>query len=380
MRMRILLLLIAALGLALFTLQATESAQSQKLVASLRELQRPLDALKEKKPATPAPPAPKFPFSAEQARTYQKAYAVWLGLPLEWTNEFGMTFVLVPPGTFLMGSPAAEPGHNLSGYDESPRHQVTLTRPFYLCKHETSVGQFRRFVESAKYVTDIEKTGGGNAHDDKAVWKHRPGTNWLKPGFAAAFDLKDEHPVVHVSHTDSLAFCRWLQNRVGKLPVTFDLSTEAQWEWACRAGSGDRFWWGPDEDKTGKVANVGDKSLKRVQPAWPRTIMPMDDGHAFLAPVGSYRANGFGMHDMLGNVWEFCSTRFGKYPQDPRTDPTDGDPNRGYAVRGGGWSNIAADVRCASRNADPPHFGHSNLGFRVAMLIKDWPWAAQGGK
>ena len=92
-----------------------------------------------------------------------------------------MTFVLVPPGTFLMGSPEKEPGHNAGGYDET-LHQVTLTRPFYLAKHETTVDQFRRFVEATKYVTDIEKTGGGNAHDEKAVWKHRPERNGASPG------------------------------------------------------------------------------------------------------------------------------------------------------------------------------------------------------
>ncbi|MBI2805932.1 MAG: formylglycine-generating enzyme family protein [Planctomycetes bacterium] len=356
------------LGLLPFSI-APASAQAKKTPANLRDLLRQVDAAKAKKASKPAPPAPSFPFTLEAARAYQKAYADWLDLPLEWTNDLGMTFILVPPGRFLMGSPKEEPGHNLSGYDESPRHPVTLTRAFYLCITETTAGQFRNFVVRTKFTTDIEKTGGGNAHDARAVWKHRPGTNWKKPGYAAPFELKDHHPVVHVSHTDARAFCQWLQKQAGSQVVKFDLPTEAQWEWACRAGSGDRFWWGPDEDRTGKVANVGDRSLKKAQPAWPRTIMPMDDGHAFLAPVASYRANGFGLHDMLGNVWEFCSTRFGKYPKGPRTDPTDGDPKRGSAVRGGGWSNIAADVRCASRNADPPHFGHSNLGFRVAVYV-----------
>jgi sulfatase modifying factor 1 len=106
-----------------------------------------------------------------------------------------------------------------------------------------------------------------------------------------------------------------------------------------------------------------------VHPGWPRTVMPMNDGHAFLAPTGSYRANAFGLYDMLGNVWEFCSTRAGRYPARPVTDPGDADARRGFAVRGGGWSNSAADVRCATRNADPPHFGHSNLGFRVAVQL-----------
>ncbi|MCE9530742.1 MAG: formylglycine-generating enzyme family protein [Planctomycetes bacterium] len=314
------------------------------------------------------PPGPKFPFTADAARKYQRDYAAWLGLPVEWKDELGFTFVLIPPGEFRIGSTKDEPGHSVSGYDETPQ-QVTLTKPFYLAKHETSVGQFRQFVKANEYRTDIEKTGGGNAHDDKAVWKHRPGTTWLKPGFAGPFELKEEHPVVHVSHTDSRAFCAWLQKNVKTKGVVIELPTEAQWEWACRAGSGERYWWGKDEDTTGKVANVGERSLKKVQPDWPRTVMNMDDGHAFLAPVGSYQANAFGLHDMLGNVWEFCSTHYGLYPKEPATDPGDLDPKRGFAVRGGGWSNIAADVRCGSRNADPPHFGHSNLGFRVAILL-----------
>jgi len=315
------------------------------------------------------PSVPEFPFEANAALEYQRAYAAWVGVPLEWKNDMGMSFVLIPPGTFRIGSPADEPGRNNGGYDETPC-MITLTQPFYLSKYETTVGQFGRFVRDAKYVTDIEKSGGGNAHDDLAVWKHRPGTSWLKPGFAGPFDIKEDHPVVHVSHTDSEAFCAWLQKGSSNADHHYGLPTEAQWEWACRAGSGTRFWWGPAEDATGKVANVGDRSLKRVHPGWPRSIMPMDDGHAFLAPVGSYRTNAFGVHDMLGNVWEFCSTRYGPYPKKAALDPGDLDDKRGFAVRGGGWSNIAADTRSASRNADPPHFGHSNLGFRVAIRLK----------
>jgi formylglycine-generating enzyme required for sulfatase activity len=339
---------------------------SLKTAGAIEEVDQFLAQIRQKKGAPPA--APKFPFDAATAKKYQKDYADWLGMPVELKNGGGMTFVLVPPGTFVMGSPKDEPGHGSGGYDET-QHQVTISRPFYLSKHETTTGQFRKFVEATKYVTDIEKKGGGNAHDAKGVWEHRLGTEWRKPGFAGPFELKDDHPVVHVSHTDCRAFCKWLSQQSGPDRLTYDLPTEAQWEWACRAGSGDRYWWGPDEDKTGKVANVGDKTLKKVHPDWPRKIMDMDDGHAFLSPVGSYRPNGFGLHDMLGNVWEFCATHYGDYPKDAVTDPGDLDPKRGFAVRGGGWSNEAKDVRCASRNADPPHFGHSNLGFRAALLL-----------
>ena len=247
---------------------------------------------------------PPFPFSREDARRYQESYADWAGLPVEWKNELGMTFVLIPPGTFLMGSPAEESGHK----PDETLHAVTLTKPFYLSRYETTVGQFRRFVEAEQYITDGENNGGGHAHDERAEWKHCDGTSWRKPGYAVLVEMCDEHPVVHVSHTDSRNYCRWLAEHAAAglpRPMIYDLPTEAQWEWACRAGSATRFWWGADDDRSGKVANVGDQALKRTHPQWPRTIMPMDDGHAFPAPVGSYQANGFGLHDMLGNVWEF---------------------------------------------------------------------------
>jgi formylglycine-generating enzyme required for sulfatase activity len=313
------------------------------------------------------PAAPAFPFDAKKATDYQKAYAESAGLPVTFRNGLGMTLVLVPPGTFLIGSPEDEPGRNPA----ERQVRVTLTRPFYLARHETTVGQFRAFVEAEKYVTDVEKKGGGHAHDAKAVWEHRPGTNWRKPGYAGPYAQKDDHPVVHVSHADSKAFCRWLSARGGG--PAYDLPGEAQWEWACRAGSGTRFWWGAEEDRTGKVINAGDRALKRVHPDWPRAIMATDDGHAFCAPVGSYRANAWGLHDMLGNVWEFCGSRHGAYPKEPITDPGDLGTRESYAVRGGGWSNVPADCRCATRNSDPPHFGHSNLGFRVALVLPARP-------
>src|ERR1043165_1313697 len=193
-----------------------------------RAVAQRLADLKVRPPKGKPPKPPAFPFDATAANRYRRAYADWLELPVEWKNDLGMTFVLIPPGVFPMGSPKDEPGHNGGGFDET-LHTVTLTRPFYLGKHETTVGQFRAFVEKAKYVTDIEKNGGGHAHDDRAVWKHRPGTSWRKPGFAGPFELKDDHPVVHVSHTDSRAFCQWLQKRTGIKGLSFDLPTEAQW-------------------------------------------------------------------------------------------------------------------------------------------------------
>jgi sulfatase modifying factor 1 len=320
----------------------------------------------------PRPAAPAFPFSSGAAREYQQAYSRWSGLPLLIGDQSAHEFMLIPPGQFLMGSPEDESGRSKE-YEET-LHPVRLTEPFYLARYETTVGQFRKFVERTGFVTDGEKNDGGNAHDEQAVWKHRPGTNWRRPGFAAPFTLKNDHPVVQVSHADATAYCDWLNRREGT-GVRYALPTEAQWEWACRAGTATRYWWGNDVDDTGKVANVGDERLKQVQPKWPREIMPMNDRHAFLAPVGTFRSNPFGLRDMLGNVWEFTSTRYGNYPKELSIDPGDLSTDRGFVPRGGGWSNVAADVRSASRNADPPHFCHSNLGFRVAIKL-DLPSSA----
>ena len=148
---------------------------------------------------------------ATTAHDYQAAYARWAGLPVRVTNGDGITLVLVPPGTFRMGSPAQEKGRS----KDEEAFTATITRPFYLGKHELTVGQFRRFVERTSHVTDGERNGGGNAHDEKAVWKHRPGTSWKKPGFAGPYKMRDDHPVVHVSHDDATAYCRWATIRGG---------------------------------------------------------------------------------------------------------------------------------------------------------------------
>src|SRR5262249_27651991 len=145
---RSLVLLLVVLGSSLLASRASPRNEEKKPPEpespSLAEVARRLAALAEKKPAGMPPAAPKFPFDATATRQYQRAYGEWLGLPVEWKHDLGLTFVLVPPGTFRMGSPDDEPGHNASGYEETI-HTVTLTRPFYLSKFETTTGQFRRF-------------------------------------------------------------------------------------------------------------------------------------------------------------------------------------------------------------------------------------------
>ena len=150
------------------------------------------------------------------------------GEPADLAALSGLRLVRIPPGTFLMGSPPGEPGRKA----DEELHEVTLTQPFYLGKFEVTVGQFRKFVKATGYTTDIEKGGGGNAHDAKAVWTHKAGTSWKNPGYAGPFELTDDHPVVHVSHGDARAFCAWIQETAPEPGWVYGLPTEAEWEWA----------------------------------------------------------------------------------------------------------------------------------------------------
>jgi hypothetical protein len=161
--------------------------------------QRAVNLLLQFPPAGKEPPAaPKFPFDAKTAAAYQTDYAKWAGLPLKITNRQGVQLRLIPPGLFQMGSPDDEPGRSQDGRDES-LYDVRLTRPFYLGVHEITVGQFDAFVRAASHKTNGERNDGGHAHDELAVWKHRPGTQWRKPGYAGPFVMLTAHPVVHVT-------------------------------------------------------------------------------------------------------------------------------------------------------------------------------------
>lgn len=180
----------------------------------------------------------------------------------ELTNSIGMKLVLVPPGEFEMGSRESpeEIARTFAGEvaddfrNEHPRQQVRITRPFYMGRYEVTVAQFRRFVEATQYQTDAEKgaelanpTGAGS-EEDRGTWK-APGH-----GYAA-----DDHPVTEVSWNDAVAFCRWLSAKEG---VLYQLPSQAQWEYACRAGTTTRYWTGDDPESLAQGANVPDAALR----------------------------------------------------------------------------------------------------------------------
>jgi L-fuconolactonase len=283
----------------------------------------------------------------------------WQPRPL--TNSLGMTLVRIPPGKFRMGSPDSEPGREKN---ENQR-DVELTKAFYLGTHEVTVGQFKKFVEAAKYQTEAEKDGKGSwGPDEVGKFVMDPKFTWKNPGF----EQTDDHPVVNVSWNDAKAFCQWLSEKEKR---TYRLPTEAEWEFACRAGSKTAFAHGDDSEGLATAGNVADATARATFPSWTLGIKPKD-GHAFTAPVGQFKKNAFGLHDLHGNVWEWCEDWYDPkgYTTDTVKDPTGPLAGSARVQRGGGWSSAPHRARSASRvGRDPSSYRGAYLGFRIAL----WP-------
>jgi formylglycine-generating enzyme required for sulfatase activity len=230
-----------------------------------------------------------------------------------------------------------------------------------------TVDQFRAFVEDSGYKTDAEKDGwsvGMGLRDGKLDVTEVQGASWQNP----SFEQKGDHPVVHVSWNDARAFCDWLSK---KARVEVSLPTEAQWEYACRAGTTTAYPWGDDPDMGIGWANCGDQSLlKRVPEVSGRLpLFKWDDGFAFTSPVGNFRANAFGLYDMIGNVWQWCGDYYGPYEKAAATDPTGGNAGDRRVLRGGSWGNTPMDCRSAFRMRLIPARRSDFVGFRVMAIV-----------
>jgi formylglycine-generating enzyme required for sulfatase activity len=275
------------------------------------------------------------------------------------TNSLGMAFVLVPAGKFTRGSPESEPDRQ---EEEGPPHEVTLTRPFYLGRHEVTVAAFRRFVEEAGYQTQAERDGAGgwgyDAREQKFVGRH-PAYTWRNPGY----DQTDAHPVINVSWYDAVAFCEWLSKKEGR---RYELPTEAEWEYACRAGTTTRFSTGDDPASLQGVANLADAAFLGKFPAASYAV-GWNDSEPFAAPVGRYKPNPWGIYDLHGNVWEWCADWFERYTARAVTDPTGGPPGEHKVLRGGAYSVDPKQCRCADRYRSSPAGRNNYYGFRVVL-------------
>ena len=272
-------------------------------------------------------------------------------------NKRGLAgeMVLIPSGTFMMGNKSGD-GED----DERPVHSVTMPA-FKLGKHEVTVGQFRRFVEATGYRSDAERIADGNAGCfmfTGDVWGWMPGFSWQSPGYA----INDDQPVTCVSWNDAQAFTAWLTAQTGE---SYRLPTEAEWEYAVRAGSTTKFHFGNDESRLCDYANHADTSTDF---GW-RNESCSDGVGRRTAEVGRYQPNGYGLYDMHGNVWEWV--------EDCWNDSYAGALSDGSAwtredcilrvIRGGSWDDPPGSLRSVDRFMHFRSFCNYSLGFRLAQ-------------
>lgn len=268
----------------------------------------------------------------------------------DYTEDYSglnMKMMWIEGGSFQMGSPASEKDRDS---DEGPVHTVELDG-FWLGETEVTVGQFMKFTEDTNYRTDAERgagPGGKGAYilksDGTFGWDSSG--SWKKPGFSQ----NNNHPVVCVSWNDAKEYCDWLSGKTGK---AYALPTEAQWEYACRAGTRTRFYWGDgDNDLKGKC-NLADSTTNF---SWKQS---WSDGYQYTSPVKSFQGNKFGLFDMHGNVLEWCSDWYGKdyyvksESKNPK-GPSVGD-NISYTFDNIKWEGAFGVVRGGSWTTRPMH-------------------------
>ena len=303
----------------------------------------------------------------------------------EVANSIGQKLVLIPSGEFLMGGPDAPedvikmfPAYKLKPADfadEYPQHKVKITKPFYMCRHETTVGQFKKFVAETDYKTEGERPDASKK--GPGAWGFNPVTqafegrdpkyNWKNAGF----EISDDMPVVNVSWNDAQEFLKWLSAKEKK---TYRLPSEAEWEYACRGGTKTQYWSGQAPESLAKVANVCDADFYEKFPKYyeKERCLSLRDGRIYPAPVGSYPPNPFGLYDMHGNAWEWTNDWYGEdyYAKSPVEDPQ-GPPDGGAKVRrGGAWHTLAMWSRASFRNINTVVSRYPNLGFRVVMNVE----------
>ena len=245
----------------------------------------------------------------------------------------------VPAGQFLMGSPPGEPGRD---DDEAPQHTVTIARPFAVGRYEITFDEWDACV-----------AGGGCAGAADDGWG------------------RGRRPVIRVSYEQAIGYTQWLSKKTGK---PYRLLSEAEWEYVARAGSRTAYFWGATADRACEFENGADAALERQKPeGWKDEwgLLACDDGQARTAPVGAFKPNAFGLHDVLGNLSEWVEDCYNKSYEGAPTDghawTTADCPRR--VIRGGNWSHSPAGVRSANRNGDPPSLRNMIVGFRVARTL-----------
>jgi formylglycine-generating enzyme required for sulfatase activity len=270
------------------------------------------------------------------------------------TNSLGMKLVRIPAGRFTMGA------RGVGGQEATPPFEVEISRPFFMGAHEVTIGQYRRFVEATGYRTEAERTGLGCCGFDRAAKKMAtsPAYSWRRPGWA----VDDRHPVVNLSWADAREFCAWLSKKEGK---PYRLPTEAEWEYACRAGTTTAYSSGDEPESLAGAGNVVDAAAKKVFPTWQ--AHRGDDGFAFTSPVGSFAANAWGLYDMHGNAMEWCEDWYFPYPAGPVRDPQGPAFGLTRVQRGGSFADFPQHCTSAYRTGFPETSYCVGSGFRVVV-------------
>ena len=262
--------------------------------------------------AADSPPLAVAPFDAKQAKQHREAWSKHLGQPVELTNSIGMKLAYIPPGEFLMGSPDSD---IQSSSDEKPQHRVQITNPFYLGLYEVTQAQYQKVL-------------GSNPSEFKG----------------------ESRPVETVSWDDAVTFCKRLSKVAEERAAgrTYRLPTEAEWEYACRAGSTSRY-------------SFGDPKVEVEKYAWYEKNSDLT-----THPVGGKQANAWGLYDMHGNVWEWCQDSYGPYAAGAASDPSGPGAATCRVLRGGSWFFSGWLGRSAYRLWNVPGYRDQGFGFRVA--------------
>jgi len=319
------------------------------------------------------PPMASAPFDADQARQFQKQWAQHVGKDEVYTNTVGMKLSLIPPGEFTMGRTLEQYDKLLeagkkAGMDPNrlpswemlmmPAHRVRITKPFYMGTTEVTVAQFRQFCDESGYKTEAERgLNGGKPYKGR-----RPICTWRKPMVWIKLQQQDDEPVLHLCWNDCVEFCKWLSKKEG---VKYCLPTEAEWEYACRAGTATAWSFGNFED----FDRLGHE------------YMFVSDGqqgkHDRPSRVAQRKPNAFGLYDMHGNVWEYVADWWHEFyfKESPLNDP----PGPGFMnemrdgrtmIRGGSFDWADSGARSAIRmRIRKDSNQHPHMGFRVALKI-----------
>ena len=261
--------------------------------------------------------------------------------------------VILPPGKFTIGSPMNEVGR---GTDEDPQEVVTIAYTLAVGKYPVTRAEFAAFVEDTGWqLGPCEHWGGKSFVVEKGIY------------WSNAFEQTNQHPVVCVNWDDSQAYVQWLSRKTGK---HYRLLSEAEWEYAARAGTTTAWYWGNSEAEQCRYANGADLSAK-AQGASTAGAVNCDDKYPHTSPVGSFQPNKFGLYDMAGNVGEWVEDC---YHDNYRDAPREGRAvescipkfHDARVMRGGAWNAIPAWLRSASRDVEVPSTRADTFGFRVA--------------